>query len=176
MEDKELMNNMSTNIEELREAEELYKNCLIVTEEELKYIVNPSLKYAVYSFNIDQAFQDQIEKMITSIKDIKTKLNKNINNELDITKEKEKLDEYINKLNIFKKESKELFLSYDIYLAKVAKSADKIKNDISKNIYIKTSEEIINMQIKYNIRCEKSLILFKDYINNLKNIFNIENL
>lgn len=30
MEDKELMNNMSTNIEELREAEELYKNCLIV--------------------------------------------------------------------------------------------------------------------------------------------------
>ena len=174
MEDKELMNNMSTNIEELREAEELYKNCLIVTEEELKYIKSPSLKYAVYSFNIDQAFQDRIEKMITSIKDIKTKLNKNINNELDITKEKEKLDEFINMLNIFKKESKELFLSYDIYLAKVAKSTDAIKNDIAKNIYIKTSEEIINMQIKYNIRCEKSLILFKDYINNLKNIFNIE--
>lgn len=79
-------------------------------------------------------------------------------------------------LNIFKKESKELFLSYDIYLAKVAKSTDAIKNDIAKNIYIKTSEEIINMQIKYNISCGKSLILFKDYINNLKNIFNIENL
>ena len=176
MEDKELMNNMSTNIEELREAEELYKNCLIVTEEELKYIENPSLKYAVYSFNIYQAFQDRIEKMITSIKDIKTKLNKNINNELDITKEKEKLDEFINKLNIFKKESEELFCSYDVYLVKVAKSANTIKNDIAKNIYIKTSEEIINMQIKYNIKCEKSLILFKDYINNLKNIFNIENL
>ena len=176
MEDKELMNTMSTNIEELREAEELYKNCLIVTEEELKYIVNPSLKYAVYSFNIDQAFQDQIEKMITSIEDIKKKLNKNINNELDITKEKEKLDEFINKLNIFKKESEELFSSYTEYLAKVAKSANTIRNDIAKNIYIKTSEEIINMQIKYNIKCEKSLILFKDYINNLKNIFNIENL
>jgi hypothetical protein len=176
MEDKELMNIMSTNIEELREAEELYKNCLIVTEEELKYLANPSLKYAVYSFNINEAFQARIEKMITSIKDIKKKLNKNINNELDITKEKEKLDEFINKLNIFKKESEELFCSYDVYLAKVAKSANTIKNDIAKNIYIKTSEEIINMQIKYNIKCEKSLILFKDYINNLKNIFNIENL
>ena len=176
MEDKELMNTMSTNIEELREAEELYKNCLIVTEEELKYLAHPSLKYAVYSFNIYQAFQARIEKMITSIKDIKKKLNKNINNELDITKEKEKLDEFINKLNIFKKESEELFCSYDVYLVKVAKSANTIKNDIAKNIYIKTSEEIINMQIKYNIRCEKSLILFKDYINNLKNIFNIENL
>jgi hypothetical protein len=176
MEDKELMNNMSTNIEELREAEELYKNCLIVTEEELKYLAHPSLKYAVYSFNINEAFQARIEKMITSIKDIKKKLNKNINNELDITKEKEKLDEFINKLNIFKKESEELFCSYDVYLVKVAKSANTIKNDIAKNIYIKTSEEIINMQIKYNIKCEKSLILFKDYINNLKNIFNIENL
>ena len=176
MEDKELMNNMSTNIEELREAEELYKNCLIVTEEELKYLAHPSLKYAVYSFNINEAFQARIEKMITSIEDIKKKLNKNINNELDITKEKEKLDEFINKLNIFKKESEELFCSYDVYLVKVAKSANTIKNDIAKNIYIKTSEEIINMQIKYNIRCEKSLILFKDYINNLKNIFNIENL
>lgn len=59
MEDKELMNNMSTNIEELREAEELNKNCLIVTEEELKYIVNPSLKYAVYSFNIYQLFKTE---------------------------------------------------------------------------------------------------------------------
>jgi hypothetical protein len=176
MEDKELMNNMSTNIEELREAEELYKNCLIVTEEELKYLAHPSLKYAVYSFNINEAFQARIEKMITSIEDIKKKLNKNINNELDITKEKEKLDEFINKLNIFKKESEELFCSYDVYLVKVAKSANTIKNDIAKNIYIKTSEEIINMQIKYNIKCEKSLILFKDYINNLKNIFNIENL
>ena len=176
MEDKELMNIMSTNIEELREAEELYKNCLIVTEEELKYLAHPSLKYAVYSFNINEAFQARIEKMITSIEDIKKKLNKNINNELDITKEKEKLDEFINKLNIFKKESEELFSSYTEYLAKVAKSADTIKNDFAKNIYIKTSEEIINMQIKYNIKCEKSLILFKDYINNLKNIFNIENL
>ena len=176
MEDKELMNTMSTNIEELREAEELYKNCLIVTEEELKYLASPSLKYAVYSFNINEAFQARIEKMITSIEDIKKKLNKNINNELDITKEKEKLDEFINKLNIFKKESEELFSSYTEYLAKVAKSANTIRNDIAKNIYIKTSEEIINMQIKYNIRCEKSLILFKDYINNLKNIFNIENL
>ena len=176
MEDKELMNTMSTNIEELREAEELYKNCLIVTEEELKYLAHPSLKYAVYSFNINEAFQARIEKMITSIEDIKKKLNKNISNELDITKERGKLDEFINKLNIFKKESEELFSSYTEYLAKVAKSANTIRNDIAKNIYIKTSEEIINMQIKYNIRCEKSLILFKDYINNLKNIFNIENL
>ena len=71
MEDKKLINIMSTNIEELREAEELYKNCLIVTEEELKYINHPSLKYAVYNLNIYQAFQARIEKMITTIKDIK---------------------------------------------------------------------------------------------------------
>ncbi len=42
-------------------------------------------------------------------------------------------------------------------------------------IYIKTSEDIINLQVKFYIKCEKSLILFKDYINQLKNILNINN-
>lgn len=57
MEEKEQMNNTSTNIEELRKAEELYKSCLIITEEDLKYIEHPSLKYAIYSLNIYEAFQ-----------------------------------------------------------------------------------------------------------------------
>ena len=169
MEDKELMNNMSTNIEELREAEDLYRSCLFVTEEELKLLEHPSLKYAMYSINIYETFQTRIETMITTIKEMKEKLN----NELDTTKEIEKLDEFINKLNIFKKESKDFFFYYKDYLGRAAKKADTINNDIAKNVYVKTSEEIINMQIKYNIRCEKSLIIFKDYINNLKKIFNI---
>ena len=54
MNDKKLIN-MKTNIIELKEAEELYNNCLVITEEELEVLSYPSLRYALYSYHIKEA-------------------------------------------------------------------------------------------------------------------------
>ena len=175
MDERNLIN-MKTNIIELKEAEELYNNCFIITKEELERLSYPSLRYTLYSFNIKEAFRERVEQIIKVIEKIKEKLINYESKELDSNKEQKKLDEYIEKLNLFKKESEGIYLFNKEYLINIAKKADTIKNDIAKNIHVKSSEEILKAQIEYNIKAEKSLILIKDDINNLKNIFNIKDL
>ena len=46
--------------EELKEAEEIYNNCLIAREETIKKIKVPSLKYFIYLLQLFQAFTNRI--------------------------------------------------------------------------------------------------------------------
>ena len=76
-------------------------------------------------------------------------------------------------MNSFEKETNYVCLFYKIYLAKVAKKYDVLKNKPAKNVYVNSSEDIIKSQIQFYMKCEKKFLLFKDVINKLKNFFNI---
>ena len=62
---------------------------------------------------------------------------------------------------------------YNEYLTRTAKRFYTSENESTKQVYINTSEEIIKGRIKYFITIEKSLLLFNDNINKLKQFFSI---
>ena len=46
-------------------------------------------------------------------------------------------------------EANEAYDFYSVYLGKVAKEYDDLNNNLTKNVYVKSSEEIIFALIKY---------------------------
>ena len=159
--------------EELKESVGIYKKCLYATEEDLETVIYPSLKYNIYFFNLYKAFIKRINQMREDIKDIKIKLFDYEGNGIDILEEKKKLNEITNNLNSFEKETNYVYLFYKIYLTKVAKKYDVLKNKPAKNVYVNSSEDIIKSQIQFYMKSEKKFLLFKDVINKLKNFLNI---
>ena len=79
----------------------------------------------------------------------------------------------MNQLVSFEKEAKERYEYYRIYLINIARESDNLGNETSKNVYIKTSEGIIKTQIEFSMKCEKQILIIKDDINEIKNLFNI---
>ena len=76
-------------------------------------------------------------------------------------------------MNNFEKNAEEENSYYNEYLTRTAKRFYTSENESTKQVYINTSEEIIKGRIKYFITIEKSLILFIDKINKLKQFFSI---
>ena len=83
----------------------------------------------------------------------------------------ETLDEILNKLLAIEKEAKDEYMFYSEYLVKIAKMFDTLKNDISKRVYIKASEDIIISKIKYYLNYEKKFLFFNDIIKQLTTNF-----
>ena len=79
----------------------------------------------------------------------------------------------MNKLFQYEKEIDQTYNYFEDYLVTTAKKSDVLKNETAKNVYIKTSEDILNSFFKYIIQCEKQFLIFKDNIIKLKNIFNL---
>ena len=60
---------------------------------------------------------------------------------------------------------------YRKYLTNLAKKADTLNDDTAKKVYIQSSEEVIKIEINIYLNYEKSLILIKERINDLKTYF-----
>jgi len=78
------------------------------------------------------------------------------------------LDEISKKLTALDKEAEVYTEFYTTYLAKIAKKFDVFNmNEEVKNVYFKSSEDIINSRIKYYLNKEKNFIIFTDIIKQL---------
>lgn len=168
MEDKIIRNNEFTSIEELKKAEEYYKQALYVTKEEMEIAQKPSLVYALYTLHLLYAFRDRVEQIDNDIKDIEQKLNSCKSDKFDAKRIKENLSNYKDILNPIKKEAEENYLFYRTYLAKTAKKADTLNDITVNNVYIKTSEEVVKIQINNYLKYEKSFLLIKENLNKIK--------
>jgi len=161
------------NFKELEEAEKIYEKCFYANEKELNDIKHPSLKYIIYSWKLIDAFKDRINQIKTDIIEIKEKLKNYKGVKIDVINENNKLDEFMNKLFQNEKEIDQTYNYFEDYLVTTAKKSDVLKNETAKNVYIKTSEDILNSFFKEIIRCEKQFLIFKDNIIKLKKILNL---
>ena len=160
---------ITNSYEELKEAEEIYNKHLLASNEKIKIVKYPSLKYAVCSWQLFEAFKERISQIKSNINEIKEKIKEFEGNN---KKEIEKLDENMNKLVSFEKEAKDGYEYYKQYLVTLAKKSDDLGDETAKNVYIKTSDDIIKSQIGFYMKCEKIFVVFKDDINLIKNTFN----
>ena len=161
------------DFEELKEVREIYINSLYPADKEIFQLKFPSLIYAIYNKKLSKTFIKRINELKADITKIIGKLNNYKGPKIDATEEKLKLDEIINKLNSLEKQENDDYEYYLDFLVGVAKRSDTLKNEEAKNVYIKTSEDIIKMRMEYYMKHEKNFLLFNDNINKLKNIFNI---
>ena len=166
-----MKNKTSEESEEIKNAEILYYRSLNINIDLVDDI--PSLKYGIYFSNINSVYQIKIKHIKEDIDLLLKKLDEYKGSEINISEQKNKLDDINKQLDVFLKESKEDFEFYRHYLVSLAKKSDVLNNKNVTDVYIKSSEELIKNKIQYFLKKEKNFILFKDSINYLKKFFNI---
>lgn len=128
MEDKiEKDNNISDKVNVIQEDEEYYKKCLIFTQQDLKQVKTPYLKYAIYNLNLLEAFETKKNKIKDSIKELTEKLSDYKGNKIDPIIEKKALEEINNKSD--GKDVKEGYFYYNDYLIKSAKKYNTLGDE-----------------------------------------------
>jgi len=166
-----MKNKTSEESEEIKNAEILYYRSLNIGIDLVDDI--PSLKYGIYFSNINSVYQIKIKYIKKDIDLLLKKLDEYKGSEINISEQKNKLDDINKQLDVFLKESKEDFEFYRKYLVSLAKKSDVLNNKNVTDVYIKSSEELIKNKIQFFLKKEKNFILFKDSINYLKKFFNI---
>ena len=166
-----MKNKTSEESEEIKNAEILYYRALNINIDLVDDI--PSLKYGIYFSNINSVYQIKIKYIKKDIDLLLKKLDEYKGSEINISEQKNKLDDINKQLDVFLKESKEDFEFYRHYLVSLAKKSDVLNNKNVTDVYIKSSEELIKNKIQFFLKKEKNFILFKDSINYLKKFFNI---
>jgi hypothetical protein len=166
-----MKNKTSEESEEIKYAEILYYRSLNIGIDLVDDI--PSLKYGIYFSNINSVYQIKIKYIKKDIDLLLKKLDEYKGSEINISEQKNKLDDINKQLDVFLKESKEDFEFYRHYLVSLAKKSDVLNNKNVTDVYIKSSEELIKNKIQFFLKKEKNFILFKDSINYLKKFFNI---
>ena len=166
-----MKNKTSEESEEIKNAEILYYRSLNINIDLVDDI--PSLKYGIYFSNINSVYQIKIKHIKEDIDLLLKKLDEYKGSEINISEQKNKLDDINKQLDVFLKESKEDFEFYRHYLVSLAKKSDVLNNKNVTDVYIKSSEELIKNKIQFFLKKEKNFILFKDSINYLKKFFNI---
>ena len=166
-----MKNKTSEESEEIKNAEILYYRSLNIGIDLVDDI--PSLKYGIYFSNINYVYQIKIKYIKEDIDLLLKKLDEYKGSEINISEQKNKLDDINKQLDVFLKESKEDFEFYRDYLVSLAKKSDVLNNKNVTDVYIKSSEELIKNKIQFFLKKEKNFILFKDSINYLKKFFNI---
>ena len=166
-----MKNKTSEESEEIKNAEILYYRSLNIGIDLVDDI--PSLKYGIYFSNINDVYQIKIKYIKEDIDLLLKKLDEYKGSEINISEQKNKLDDINKQLDVFLKESKEDFEFYRKYLVSLAKKSDVLNNKNVTDVYIKSSEELIKNKIQFFLKKEKNFILFKDSINYLKKFFNI---
>ena len=162
---------IDNKFEELKEREEIYCQCLNL--DDFGHLTYPSLKYTVYNMKISKEFKNKITQMKNDINELKDKLNKYKGNRIDSKKEIKKLDNIDGELTALLTKDNEDEEFYETYLIHIAKRADTLKNEIAKNVYTSSSEQILKSRIEYFLKCEKKFLIFNDFIQQLKYFFNI---
>ena len=166
-----MKNKTSEESEEIKNAEILYYRSLNIGVDLVDDI--PSLKYGIYFSNINSVYQIKIKHIKEDIDLLLKKLDEYKGSKINISEQKNKLDDINKQLDVFLKESKEDFEFYRHYLVSLAKKSDVLNNKNVTDVYIKSSEELIKNKIQFFLKKEKNFILFKDSINYLKKFFNI---
>jgi hypothetical protein len=166
-----MKNKTSEESEEIKNAEILYYRSLNIGIDLVDDI--PSLKYGIYFSNINSVYQIKIKYIKEDIDLLLKKLDEYKGSKINISEQKNKLDDINKQLDVFLKESKEDFEFYRHYLVSLAKKSDVLNNKNVTDVYIKSSEELIKNKIQFFLKKEKNFILFKDSINYLKKFFNI---
>ena len=166
-----MKNKTSEESEEIKNAEILYYRSLNIGIDLVDDI--PSLKYGIYFSNINDVYQIKIKYIKEDIDLLLKKLDEYKGSEINISEQKNKLDDINKQLDVFLKESKEDLEFYREYLVSLAKKSDVLNNKNVTDVYIKSSEELIKNKIQFFLKKEKNFILFKDSINYLKKFFNI---
>ena len=166
-----MKNKTSEESEEIKNAEILYYRSLNINIDLVDDI--PSLKYGIYFNNINYVYQIKIKYIKKDIDLLLKKLDEYKGSEINISEQKNKLDDINKQLDVFLKESKEDLEFYREYLVSLAKKSDVLNNKNVTDVYIKSSEELIKNKIQFFLKKEKNFILFKDSINYLKKFFNI---
>ena len=165
MEDQTTLNKAFNTYGELRESAQIYCDCINI--DNIKFLESPSLKYALYNLNLFEAFQKRIKSISIDVEKLKKRLKNYKGTKVNPIEEMKALDEILNKLLAIKKEANEEYDFYKVYLVKIAKKFDTLKNDNSKRVYIKSSEDIIISKIKYYLNYEKNFLYFNDIIKQL---------
>ena len=80
---------------------------MIFTQQDLKQVKTPYLKYAIYNLNLLEAFETKKNKIKDSIKELTEKLGDYKGNKIDPIIEKKALEEINNKLDAYGKDVKE---------------------------------------------------------------------
>ena len=173
MEDKNERAFKISDFEELREIRQIYMNSLYAAEGEILNPKNLTWKYAVINKKLSETFTDRIDAIKADIKVIIEKLNNYKGSKIDPKEEKLKLDEIMNKLNSLEKKEYDDYNYYCDYLVGIAEKRIKLKSEEANNIYVKTSEGILQIIANNYLKHEKTFLLFNDNINKLKNILNI---
>ena len=120
---------------------------------------------------ISREFENKITIIKNVIKELKDKLNKYKGNRIDSKKEIKKLDNIDGELTTLLTKDNEDEEFYETYLIHIAKRADTLKNEIAKNVYTSSSEQILKSRIEYFLKCEKKFLIFNEFIQQLKNFF-----
>ena len=165
MEDQTTLNKAFNTYKELRESAQIYYACINI--DNIKFLESPSLKYALYNLNLFEAFKKRIKSISIDVEELKKRLKNYKGTKVNPIEEMKALDEILNKLLAIKKEANEEYDFYKVYLVKIAKKFDTLKNDNSKRVYIKSSEDIIISKIKYYLNYEKNFLYFNDIIKQL---------
>ena len=166
MEDKIELNKILNTYEELKEVALLYNNSINLKD--IKYLVSPSLKYALYNLNLFEIFEARLKSIRTDIENIIKNLKNYKGKEIDVIEENKRLDEASEVIRKFESEAKDAYDFYKVYLAKVAKKYEELNDISSKKVYVKSSEEIIFSRMKYYLVCEKYFLIYSDIIKQLR--------
>ena len=136
MKDKDKIANNYLYFEELREVREIFINSLYVADKDILKLDYPSLIYAIYNEKLSKTFIKRIKLLKADIKQIIGKLNNYKGLKIDITQEKLKLDEIMNKLNSLEKEENDDYDYYLDFLVSVAKRSDVLKTEEAKMLIL----------------------------------------
>ena len=166
MEDKIELNKILNTYEELKEVALLYNNSINLKD--IKYLVSPSLKYALYNLNLFEIFEARLKSIRTDIENIIKNLKNYKGREIDVIEENKRLDEASEMIRKFESEANDAYDFYRVYLAKVTKKYDDLNDISSKKVYVKSSEEIIFSRMKYYLVCEKYFLIYSDIIKQLR--------
>jgi hypothetical protein len=140
-----MKNKTSEESEEIKNAEILYYRSLNINIDLVDDI--PSLKYGIYFNNINYVYQIKIKYIKKDIDLLLKKLDEYKGSEINISEQKNKLDDINKQLDVFLKESKEDLEFYREYLVSLAKKSDVLNNKNVTDVYIKSSEELIKNKI-----------------------------
>ena len=166
MEDKINFEKCLNTYKELKESAQIYYNCINLRNANL--LLSPTLKYTLYNEKLNNAFKYRIKSINCRIEKLKKNLKNYKGKKIDLIYANIKLDEISKKLTALDKEAEVDTEFYTTYLAKIAKKFDVFNmNEEVKNVYFKSSEDIINSIIKYYLNKEKSFIIFTDIIKQL---------
>ena len=171
MEDKIELNKILNTYEELKEVALLYNNSINLKD--IKYLVSPLLKCALYNLNLFKVFDARLKSIRTDIENIKKNLKNYKGKEIEVIEENKRLDEASEVIRKFESEAKDAYDFYKVYLAKVAKKYEELNNISSKKVYVKSSEEIIFSRMKYYLVCEKYFLIYNDIITQLRRFLKI---